>query len=126
MADTRRQISLSAARRYAEQARTKLEMRQTPTRDDIRNLIDATLSLATQLEAAQHTISETQLQLEQFSTLITQWNELFSAMRQAGLNIWDDPARGIVYQWQDGPVIDGFSSWGAALKAALSSISSSH
>lgn len=123
MADTHGNISISTARRYVEQARTKLEMKQTPTRSDIRNLIDATRSLATQLETAQHTINEIRPQLEQFSTLITQWNELFSAMRRVGLHIWDDPTRGIVYQWQDGALVDGFSSWAAAVEAALSAIS---
>jgi hypothetical protein len=121
MSESSQPITLSEARRRARTMQIRLNAKKPPTKTGTRQLIEAVLSLAAQLEATQEPLQEAQAQREQFTQLINEWNTLFEALNRAGLHLWDEMNNDIVYQWHDGPVVRGFSSWAAAIESALQS-----
>jgi hypothetical protein len=84
-----------------------------------RELIAAIMSLSAQLETTQQAQAEAQSQREHLARLVEEWNALFAALNRAGLSLWDGVKNGICYQWEDGPTVSGFTTWAAALEAAI-------
>jgi uncharacterized phage infection (PIP) family protein YhgE len=121
MSEASQPITLSEARRRARTMQIRLSANKAPTKTGTRQLIQAVLSLAAQLEEQEQIVQDAQVQREQFTQLINDWNTLFEALNRAGLHLWDEMNNDIVYQWHDGPVIRGFTTWAAAIEAALQS-----
>lgn len=112
-------VATPAARTLAQNVQARLNQRKKPAVSETRELTTTVLSLCTQLEEARQTVSDSQTQLEQLKRLIVSWNELFEALRRVELSIWEELKGGVCYQWQGGPVVSGFTSWTAAVEAAL-------
>ncbi len=118
-------IRPATARRYAQAVQTKLDTKTHLSKRDIQPLLDAALSLASQLEDTRIIVADARRQREQNERLVQDWNALFAALRRVGLQLCEEPDGGIAYQWRGGALVRGFAGWAQALEAALRAITPS-